>query len=117
MPFEMRRQDDVVIVTMTPECTPEDLVELERRMGTRLETGTHHLLIHLNAVEYAGSSFVGRLLAMRKMIGSRGGQTILLRPSRILQRVLEALGLDEIFRIVASEEDALRELRGDSSPS
>ena len=113
MPFEIRRLDDVIAVDLIPECTPEDLAAIGEKAVPLLAEGARHLILDAMRVEYVGSSFVGRLLALRKQFDDHEGRMIIVRPARILSRVVEALGLLELLEIEDSEDAALRALRGE----
>ena len=111
MSLDMRRREDAIAAKATSACTPEDLAEVEERMGPHLRAGVRHLVLDVGRIDYAGSSFVGRLLALRKLVDEHDGRMILVRPAPFLSRVLGTLGLRESFATAESEDEALGALR------
>jgi anti-anti-sigma factor len=117
MPFEIRALGDAAVVTLFHECTPEELADARESLVPLLASETRHVLIDAADVRHVESSLVGRLLAIRKTVTDHGGRTSLIRPSPILGKVLDALGILDLFAVDASEEEALRRIRSESSPS
>ena len=111
MPFDMSRIEDVDVATLSTDCTPEDLAELVTETEVRVESDPRHMIVVASDVQYVGSSFVGRLLALRKVLDDGGTRVVIARPARILSKVLDALGLLELLPIEDSKDAALKRLQ------
>jgi anti-anti-sigma factor len=64
------------------------------------------LIIDMAGVTFLVSRGARQLILAAKALARRGGTLILLNPSAIITEVLEALGVDDVMKIVHSETEA-----------
>ncbi len=77
----------------------QDLVHLA-------ENGTKRVIINLSKVEYLDSTGLGVLIGGLKRLRESGGNLALVGPGMRIQRIFEITGLNKIFDIYATEDEA-----------
>ena len=73
--------------------------------------GIRWMIIDVSRPQSMDSMGVGVLLMAHKLCDEMGGQVFLLRPSREVVMLLEAMNMDQFFQICVDEESALHTLR------
>ena len=77
----------------------QDLVHLA-------ESGVKRVVINLSKVEYLDSTGLGVLIGGLKRLREAGGNLALVGPGMRIQRIFEITGLNKIFDIYATEDEA-----------
>jgi anti-sigma B factor antagonist len=77
----------------------QDIIELA-------EKGIKHLIINLSEVEYLDSTGLGVLIGGLKRLRENDGNMALVGPGMRISRIFEITGLDKIFDIYATEQEA-----------
>lgn len=90
----------------------ESVEELEERVVDLVDGGSHFLVIDLSQVARIDSSGVGSLVSALRNCRDSGGDACLAGPSEHLRKVLEMMGLLQVFEIHPTVEDAVRALDG-----
>lgn len=80
--------------------------QLKQEIVKLAEGGVKHLIINLSKVEYLDSTGLGVLIGALKRLREAGGNLVLVGPALRILRIFEITGLDKIFDIYATEEDA-----------
>jgi anti-sigma B factor antagonist len=80
---------------------------LRQAIMDQIENGTKHLLIDLTRVEYLDSTGLGILIGGVKRLKEQGGSLRLVGPSARITRIFDITGLNKIFDVYATEQDAL----------
>src|SRR5919108_5670504 len=71
-----------------------------RRVGEdALGRGVNAVRVDLRHAIYLDSTFLGTLLALQNKLARRGGRLALVAPSEACARLLEQMGLDEVFTL------------------
>ncbi len=70
------------------------------------ERGVKRVIINLSKVEYLDSTGLGVLIGGLKRLREAGGNLVLVAPGMRIQRIFEITGLNKIFDIYATEEEA-----------
>jgi anti-anti-sigma regulatory factor len=82
-----------------------------------IEDGQARLVFDVSGLSVHSVTFA-LLICWRTLATDRGGDLVLVRPTTVLQRHLEALGIDKRLLIFEREEDGLAYLHfGDSPPT
>ena len=96
----------VPVIALQGEVDVYTAPQLKQQMIPLLEAGTKQMLIDLTQVEYFDSTALGVLIGGLKRMRERDGNLSLVCPSPRIRRVFEITGLDKIFDIYNSMEDA-----------
>jgi anti-sigma B factor antagonist len=79
---------------------------LKQEIVERAESGTKRLIVDLSKIEYLDSTGLGVLIGGLKRFREVEGNLALLRPGMRILRIFEITGLDKIFDIYQSEQEA-----------
>ncbi len=85
---------------------------LRQAIMDQVENGAKHLLIDLTRVEYLDSTGLGILIGGVKRLKEQGGSLRLVGPSARITRIFDITGLNKIFDVYATEQDALAAAAG-----
>ena len=80
---------------------------LRQEIVGQVDSGVKHLLINLARVEYLDSTGLGILIGGVKRLKEQGGSLRLVGPSARITRIFEITGLNKIFDVYATEQEAL----------
>jgi anti-anti-sigma factor len=60
---------------------------------------------------FANSTTIAFLITAQKRVGAMGGRLVLARPRDFIRRTLRTLGLDQVFPVTGSVEEAIATLK------
>ncbi len=80
--------------------------QLKHDIGKFAEGGVKHVIINLSKVEYLDSTGLGVLIGGLKRLRESEGNLVLVGPGMRILRIFEITGLDKIFDIYPTEEEA-----------
>ena len=89
--------------------------ELLQALTRLVDEGQRVLVVDMAGVEFCDSSGLSVLVRVRNRVTALGGGLALAAPTRVVQRVLEVSGLDEIFGRYPSVGTARAALSGDDA--
>ncbi len=96
----------VPVIALEGEVDVYTAPQLKQQMMTELEAGARQMIVDLTKVEYFDSTALGVLIGGLKRIRERDGGLSLICPSPRIRRVFEITGLDKIFDIYGSIDEA-----------
>lgn len=94
------------IIELEGEVDVYTAPQLKQQMISLLESGARDLVVDLTRVDYLDSTALGVLIGGLKRMRERDGNMSLVCPSPRIRRVFEITGLDKIFEIFNTSEDA-----------
>ena len=100
------RQDDVSVVTVGGEVDVYTAAQLRAALDEEIAAGRAELVVDLDEVTFLDSTGLGVLVGRLKLVRNTGWLRIVCSNERIL-RVFRITGLDKVFGIHDSLEDAL----------
>lgn len=80
--------------------------QLKQEIVARADGGVRHLIINLSKVEYLDSTALGVLIGGLKRLREVEGNLTLVGPGMRILRIFEITGLDKIFDICETEQEA-----------
>jgi anti-sigma B factor antagonist len=96
----------VPVITPRGDLVGDSLSELERELEPHLQRPDLGLVLDLSEVGYVGSVGLGLFVRAGKTLAEAGGVLVMARPSRSVERVLRAIGLDQVFPLFRTVADA-----------
>jgi len=81
--------------------------QLKQQIINLLDGGIYKVIVNLSAVEYLDSTALGVLIGGLKRLKERNGALDLVCPNPRIKRIFEITGLDRIFDIYATEQEAI----------
>ena len=99
--------DQTSLIDLEGEVDVYTAPQLKQQIITLLDSGVKRVIVNLSAVDYLDSTALGVLIGGLKRLRERNGALDLICPNQRIKRIFEITGLDKIFDIFATEEDAL----------
>jgi anti-anti-sigma factor len=93
------------VITLSGETDVTTVAELSELVTAQLSGGTLHLTIDASGLSFADSASVRVLVLAARTLRQRGGGLVLLRPQRVLARMLEIMGADQMI-VIRGETEA-----------
>ena len=87
------------VITLSGETDVTTVAELSELITAQLSGGTLHLTVDASGLSFADSVSVRVLVLAARTLRQRGGGLVLLRPQRVLARMLEVMGADQMITI------------------
>lgn len=84
--------------------------QLKQQMLELLDKGATRIVTNLSDVEYLDSTALGVLIGGLKRLRERDGALDIICPNARIRRIFEITGLDKIFDIYSTEEEAINAL-------
>lgn len=97
---------ELPIIELEGEVDVYTAPQLKQQMISMLEGGAKEMVVNLTKVDYLDSTALGVLIGGLKRMRERDGNMVLVCPSPRIRRVFEITGLDKIFDIYNTEEEA-----------
>ena len=105
-----RRGEALGIVTLAGEVDIYTAPRFKECLLEVLDGGVERLVIDLSGVTFIDSTALGVLIGGVRRVNAAGGAMTLVVTSRPVERVLSITGLDRVFTIHESLEDAIAAL-------
>jgi anti-anti-sigma factor len=102
MKLEKHRYGDVVILKFTGEFDTFNLPAFSERIDRMIAGGDTQMVFDLRLLKFINSAALGYLIKTGKTLKAQGGEMVLARPSKFVQKTLSTLGLDGVFKMFES---------------
>jgi anti-anti-sigma factor len=107
MKLEKKRYDDIVILKFSGEFDTFNLPAFSERIDRMIAAGDLLFVLDLHLLKFVNSAALGYLIKTSRAVKEKGGEMVLARPSRFMQKTLVTLGLENIFQIFPSVEESI----------
>jgi anti-anti-sigma factor len=88
------------------------VIEFEKAVNGAIEQGARAIVLDISGLSYISSAGIGAMMGLARKLSQNGGDLVLLNPTQKVFAILEGLGFTKIFKIAASETEAVEKLRG-----
>lgn len=105
---------NAVIVELNGSVDPSSIDDFDAIFDDLLEKGSIRIVMDLAKLKYINSTGMGMMVQYYDQLADEGGGLVLMTVQAKIILVLEMLGLQELFPIVSSEEEAVAALMGKS---
>ena len=102
--------DHAALIDLDGEIDVYTAPQLKQQIIELLDGGTRRVLINLSHVDYLDSTALGVLIGGLKRLRERDGTLDLICPNPRIKRIFEITGLDKIFDMYATDEEAIQQL-------
>jgi anti-sigma B factor antagonist len=99
---------NVTILSFTGEFDAFNLPVISEKLDALIQTGCRRLAFNLRLLKFINSSALGYLIKTAKRLKELDGELVLSEPSKFFQSTIATLGVDQIFRIFPSDEEAVK---------
>jgi anti-sigma B factor antagonist len=104
--------DGIEVLALEGEADLSTVDEFIQRLLELSERGDARIVLDLTPATFIDSTVVNALLASTARIRRAGGDLVVVCPNAHLRRVFELTGLDAMFGVVDTRDDALAALSG-----
>ena len=108
--MEIRKEGDVSIAVMVPRFDAYTANDVETVLRDLIANGAKKIVCDFSQTEYVASAGLRVLLAAAKSLQKSGGQILLVSMKPYVHEVFEISGFSQIFKIFASQKEALQSL-------
>src|SRR5256714_12504662 len=91
--------------------------ELKSALSEAIESGHTRIVVDLTDTTFLDSTALGVLIGAVKRLRSRDGALVIVNVDQNIAKTFEITGLDQIFMILATRDDAIAALDDAASPS
>jgi anti-anti-sigma factor len=85
------------VVMLSGEADISSAGQLSDLLTAQLSGGAQQLMVDVSGLSFADSASVRALVLAGRTLRERGGTLVIARPQRAVARLLELMGLDELF--------------------
>jgi anti-sigma B factor antagonist len=107
-------ESELPLIELEGEVDVYTAPQLKQQILSILEGGAKELAVNLTKVEYLDSTALGVLIGGLKRMREKEGNMVLICPNPRIRRVFEITGLDKIFEIFNTEQEAQSSLEKES---
>lgn len=107
-----KNPDGVVIIEVAGELDLYTAPSLKETLLAALEGDTLKVLVDMAGVHFIDSSALGVLIGGVKRLKPKGGKMVLVSVDENVNWIFQITGLNSVFDIFATREDALKKLAG-----
>jgi anti-sigma B factor antagonist len=100
-------REDVTVVHVGGEIDVYTAPVLREHLDEHITQGRHQLVVDLGAVSFMDSTGLGVLVGRLKLVRVKNGTLRLVCSSERILKVFSITGLDKVFQIFASVDDAV----------
>ena len=91
--------------------------ELKQKLTDAIEGGKSRIVVDLTDTTFLDSTALGVLIGAVKRLRSREGALVIVNVDQNIAKTFEITGLDQIFTILSTRDDAIAALDDAASPS
>jgi len=107
----LRADDQVTHVALTGRLDLDGVEQVQNRFVFATAPRRKTTLVDLSGVSFIASLGIGMLVSLAKTLQPHDAKLVLVAPTEMVHRSLEAAGMHHLTPIVASERDAMQLLR------
>lgn len=104
-------KNDVVILHLEGELNTSSAPELKKKIGDEIAAGRKRMVLDMDGIKFLGSSGLGVMLGGVNRLNTEGGYLALSGVQETIREVLEVSGLDTIFEVFATSDEAVAALK------
>ena len=109
--------DDRHVVAVRGEIDLFTAPELKQKLTDAIEGGKSRIVVDLSETTFLDSTALGVLIGAVKRLRSREGALVIVNTDQNIAKTFEITGLDQIFTILGTRDDAIAALDDAASPS
>ncbi|QPC81019.1 STAS domain-containing protein [Phototrophicus methaneseepsis] len=106
--INVSNQAQVTLVEVSGRVDSMTANQMGSALGSQISDGRVHLVLDLSAVDYMSSAGLREIVTALKSVKRASGDLRIAQPSDRVREVLEMSGLSTIFRIYATQADAVK---------
>src|SRR3954468_4120579 len=121
MPPEFSLTEDALdsdrhVVAVRGEIDLFTAPELKQKLTDAIEAGKSRIVVDLSDTTFLDSTALGVLIGAVKRLRTRDGALVIVNTDQNIAKTFEITGLDQIFTILATRDDAIKALDDGNAP-
>jgi anti-sigma B factor antagonist len=104
---DRRAGEGLHVVSVRGEIDLFTAPEFKQRMGRPIDDGIKRLVVDLSGITFIDSSSLGVLIGAHRRLKQRGGSLVVVCDNEAIVKTFKITGLDGVFTLVPSLDDAL----------
>ncbi len=108
MDLEHSKKGDVTLLRFHGALDATSLPTLMKEFDALLEQGATRIVFNIHGLEFINSAGIGFFVAAQKRLRESHGELVLSAPSKFFQTKIATLGIDRIFKIFPTDEEAFK---------
>lgn len=109
MKYRQESHGTALVLLFEGEVRHEDLRSLTEALALHRRSEAKLICVDLGDCNYMSSAILGLLLDYHKQLRSEGRRLAVINPSRLIRKLLEITGLDQLISIHADLAEATRQ--------
>ena len=109
--METRTIGDIIVAVIIPRFDAYTAIDVEKVFKDQIAKGLKKIMVDFSRTEYVASAGLRVLLSVAKSLHNSGGQIALFSMKPQVYEVFEISGFTQIFKIYASQQEALEGLK------
>lgn len=107
MEIKRREEDGVTILSFAGDFDAFNLPKISDGIDALVQKGRTRMVFNLAGLKFINSSALGYLIKTHKSLREYEGELTISEPSKFFQTTIATLGIDQIFKIFANDDDAV----------
>jgi anti-sigma B factor antagonist len=107
MEIKRREEDGVTVLSFAGEFDAFNLPKISDGIDALVQKGRTRLVFNLAGLKFINSSALGYLIKTHKSLREYEGELTISEPSKFFQTTIATLGIDQIFKIFATDDAAV----------
>ena len=108
MDLEHSKKGNVTLLKFSGVLDAANLPTIMKEFDALVERGATRIVLNIHGLAFLNSAAIGFLVATRKRLRELHGEFVLSAPSKFFQTKTTALGIDRIFKIFPTDEEAFK---------
>ena len=109
--MEIRTEGDVTVAVIVPRFDAYTANDIEMVLRDLIAKGVKKLICDFSQTEYIASAGLRVLLSSAKSLQKSGGQIVMVSMKPFVYEVFEISGFNQIFKVYASQNEALQSMK------
>jgi anti-sigma B factor antagonist len=115
MQIDQNSEGKTTILSFSGELDAANLDEVKEKVDGLIQSGHSQLVFDLEDLKFINSSGLGYFIKALKQTHELDGDLVLAKPSKFFQTTIKTLGIDQIFHIFGSPEEAVKHFASDDA--
>jgi len=104
-------RDGIAVLKLEGEFDSFETEDVRRNFEWLLERGHNNVVMDLSDMTFANSTTIAYLITAQRQAKEQGGHVVLAGPGEFIRKTLRTLGLDNVFSIRETVDEAVASLR------
>jgi anti-anti-sigma factor len=112
--IQVQEVDGVTVVKPEGFVNAHTVRQFERALEEQVGRGRHTLVLDCAQLNYISSAGLGAIMGLVEPVRADGGDILICNLQKNVYEIFDTLGFTQLFRVFATDAQALQSLRGNS---